>query len=155
MLYGWQTNAFGGRKDAVLMSPDDLVAALDDADFEGPLVDWKKKGHALESLGIEDVDGSPAYKLKETLKSGTVLFIYLDADTYMVIKIVTQRRVRGTLVESEIELGNYELVGGVYWPFSVENRPRHSQSTSRTAVDSVEVDVPVDDAIFSKPGGAK
>ena len=152
---GWQTNAFGGRKDAVVMSPDDLVGALDDADFVGPLVDWKKKGHALELLGVEDVDGSPAYKLRATLKSGTVLYLYLDADAFLEIKVTTQRRVRGALVEWETEYGNYEQVGGLYFPFSIESYARRSQHVNRTAVDSIELDVPVDDSLFAKPGGAK
>lgn len=155
---GWATNAWQGRKDAVAMSPDDLAAALEDADFEGPLVDWKKKGHTLELLGTEDVDGSPAYKLRATLKSGTVLYLFLDVDSFIEIKIVTQRRVRGSLVEFETELGNYEQVGGLYFPFSIENRARRSQATSRTAVDAVELDVPVTDAMFARPaprdGGA-
>ena len=152
---GWQTNAFSGRKDAVAMSPDDLLAALDDADFDGPLVDWQKKGHKLELLGSEDVDGSPAWKIKATLKSGTVQYIFLDADAFIEIKTITQRRMRGALVETETELGNYEQVGGVFFPFSIENRARRSQNPSRFAVDKVEVDPPVDDALFAKPGGAK
>ncbi len=155
---GWQTNAFGGRKDAVPMSPDDLTFALEDADFEGPLVDWQKKGHKVELLGTEDVDGSPAYKIKATLKSGTVQYIFLDADAFIEIKTVTQRKVRGSLVETETELGNYQQVGGVFFPFSIESRARRSNYTSRFAVDSVEVDVPVDDKLFEKPatpGGAK
>jgi hypothetical protein len=155
---GWQTNAFSGRKDAVAMSPDDLTFALEDADFEGPLVDWQKKGHKLELLGTEDVDGSPAYKIKATLKSGTVEYLFLDADAFIEIKTVTQRKVRGTLVETETEYGNYEKVNGIYFPFSIESRARRSQNSSRFAVDSVETDVPVDDAMFAKPsapGGAK
>lgn len=153
--FGWQTNAFSGRKDAVAMAPDDLTFALEDADFEGPLVDWQKKGHKLELLGTEDVDGSPAYKIKATLKSGTVEYLFLDADAFIEIKTVTQRKVRGTLVETETEYGNYEKVDGLYFPFSIESRARRSQNSSRFAVDSVEIDVPVNDTLFAKPGGAK
>ena len=149
---GWQTNAFEGRKDAIAMSPDDLTAALDDADLDGPLVDWKQKGHVVELLGEEDVDGSPAWKVKVTRKSGTVEFWFLDADTFIEIKVLTQRRVRGALVEYETEFGNYAKVEGVYFPFSYESRRRRSQWTNRSTVDQVEVNVKVDDAFFARPG---
>jgi hypothetical protein len=149
---GWQTNAFAGRKDAIAMSPDDLTAALDDADLEGPLVDWKQKGHLAELLGTEDVDGSPAWKVKVTLKSGTVEFWFLDADTFIEIKVLTQRRVRGALVEYETEFGNYAKIEGVYFPFSYESRSRRSQWTNHSTVDQVEVNVKVDDAFFARPG---
>jgi hypothetical protein len=149
---GWYTNAFEGRKDAVLMSPDGLLQALEDADLDGPLIDAQQKGHTLELQGLEDVDGSAAYKIKVTLKNGTVQFIFLDADAFIEIKIITQRKVRGALVEYETEYGNYAQVDGVFFPLSIESRQRRSQYTSRTKIDSVEVNVPVDDAIFIQPG---
>jgi hypothetical protein len=149
---GWFTNAFGGRKDPVTLSPDELTLALDEAELEGPLVDWKQKGHRLELLGSEDVDGSPAYKLKLARKSGTVEFIYLDADAFLEVKTVTQRRLRGALVETEAEFGNYQQVDGLFFPFGLEFRERRSQNTSRVTVDAVEVNVPVSDALFARPG---
>lgn len=150
---GWETNVFGGRKDATALSPDDLAARLDDADFDGPLVDWKAKGHKVELLGTEEVDGSPAWKLKVTLKSGTVLFMFLDVDALLEIKRVTQRTERGALIEFENEFGNYALVDGLYFPFSLEGRMRRSQWTSRTTIDSIELNVKVDDTLFARPGG--
>jgi len=152
---GWFTNAFAGRKDAIALPPDELTLALDDADLDGPLVDWKQKGHRVELVGLEDVDGTPAYKLKVTRKSGTVEYTSLDADSYLEIKTVSQRRVRGALVETEIEYGNYELVNGVYFPFSIEQRERRSQNTSRTTVDAVEANPAADDALFQRPGGRR
>ncbi|HEV2717494.1 MAG TPA: hypothetical protein VGU64_19660, partial [Terriglobales bacterium] len=41
---GWQIRPFGGRKDPQLMGEDDLRDLLIDADFDGPLVDYKEKG---------------------------------------------------------------------------------------------------------------
>jgi hypothetical protein len=151
-LSGWQTNTFGGRKDAIAMSPDDLSAALDDADLDGPLVDWKQKGNQVELLGQEDVDGSPAWKIKVTRRSGTIEFWLLDADTFIEIKVITQRKVRGALVEFETEFGNYTKVDGVYFPLSSESRRRRSQWTSRSTVDAVEVNPKVDDSFFARPG---
>jgi hypothetical protein len=151
-IKGWRTNAFGGRKDAIDMSPDDLTAALDDADPVGPLVDWRSKGHQVELLGQEAVDGSPAWKIRCVRRTGTVEYWFLDADSFIEIKVLTQRRVRGALVEYETEYGNYAKVDGLYFPFSVESRQRRSQSTSRTTIDAVETNVTLDDALFAKPG---
>jgi hypothetical protein len=149
---GWYTNGFSGRKDAVSMSTDGLVQALEEADIDGPLIDAKAKGHRLTFQGLEDVDGSPAYKIKAVLKNGTVQFIFLDADAFIEIKIITQRKVRGALVEYESEYGNYAQIDGVYFPLSLESRRRRSQDTSRTSIDAVELNPAVDDAIFAQPG---
>ena len=56
------------------------------ADMDGPLVDYKAKGHTVELLGKEKVEGSDAYKLKVTLKNGDVRTIYLDADRFLEVK---------------------------------------------------------------------
>src|SRR5438105_11173648 len=60
----WSADPFGGRRDAFRTSADDARALSVDADFEGPLVDAQAKGHKVEYLGTEDVDGTPALKLR-------------------------------------------------------------------------------------------
>src|SRR5205814_897760 len=65
---GWKVSPFFGRRDPERMSADDVKALVEDAEMDGPLVDWQAKGNAVEYLGTEDVDGTPAHKLKVTRK---------------------------------------------------------------------------------------
>ena len=53
---GWKINPFQGRRDAERMSAEDSKSMETGADMDGPLVDWKRKGHEVTYLGIEDVD---------------------------------------------------------------------------------------------------
>src|SRR6266446_2094824 len=77
---GWKVSPFFGRKDPERMSADDVKTLIEDAEIDGPLVDWKTKGSTVEYLGTEDVDGTPAHKLKVVRKNGDVSFVYLDPD---------------------------------------------------------------------------
>src|SRR5437660_4819720 len=61
---GWKISPFQGRKDPEKMSADDVKPLMEDAEIDGPLVDWKTKESKLEYLGREDVDGTSAYKIK-------------------------------------------------------------------------------------------
>src|SRR5690348_8323360 len=72
----WQISPFGGRKDPERMSAEDAKDMADDASISGPLIDYKNKGSSIEYLGTEDVDGTDAHKLKVTLKSGDVDYVY-------------------------------------------------------------------------------
>ena len=54
--------------------------------LDGPLVDWRTKGHRIEYLGTEDVDGTPAIKLRVTRKDGDVQYVYLDPDSCLEIR---------------------------------------------------------------------
>src|SRR5262245_10617359 len=110
---GCRISQFFGRKDPERMSADDVKALVEDAEFDGPLVDWQVKGNAVEYLGTEDVDGTPAHKLKVTRKNGDVSFVYLDPDHFLEIRVVTKRIRHGAYEEVETNMGDYEKAGGV------------------------------------------
>ena len=59
---GWQVMPFGGRRDPEVLSGDDMKSLVESADIDGPLVDWRAKGHKVEYLGLEPVDGTDAHK---------------------------------------------------------------------------------------------
>src|SRR6202158_3968951 len=147
----WQISPFSGRKDPERMSQDDTKTLMIDADIDGPLVDYKQKGHKAELVGHDSVEGTDCYKVKLSLKNGDVRYYYLDTDSFLELKLEIQTTIRGALQESEIYYGDYEKVNGVYYPFSVEQAPKGSSSRAQISVEKVEQNVPMDDAHFSVP----
>ncbi len=148
---GWKISPFQGRKDPEKMSADDTKALIEDAEIDGPLIDWKEKGSTVEYLGTEDVDGTLAHKLKVTRKSGDVNYVYLDPDHFLEIRVVSQRMERGVQVETETDLSDYEKVNGVYLPFSIEAGPKGVSDKQKLILDKAEANPPVDDAVFKFP----
>lgn len=148
---GWQVSPFQGRKDAEKLSGDDAKALVEDADLDGPLVDWQAKGSRVEAMGTEDVDGTPAYKLKVTRKNGDVMFVYLDPEHFLEIRTLSQRVERGSKVEIETNLGDYEKIGGVFIPFAIESGARGSTDRQQIVLEKAEANVPLDDASFHFP----
>ena len=149
---GWKVSPFFGRKDPERMSADDVKALVEDTEIDGPLADWKTKGSTVEYLGTEDVDGTPAHKLKVVRKNGDVSFVYLDPDHFLEIRIVTQRVRQGAHEEVETDLGDYEKAGGVFVPTSIEVGRKGAPDKQMVVIDKVEANVPVDDTIFHFPG---
>jgi hypothetical protein len=149
---GWKVSPFFGRKDPERMSADDVKALVEDSEMGGPLVDWKEKGSTVEYLGTEDVDGTPAHKLKVVRKNGDVSFVYLDPDHFLEIRIVTQRMRHGAYEEVETDLGDYEKAGDVFVPTSIESGRKGASDKQRIIIDKVEANVPVDDTTFQFPG---
>jgi hypothetical protein len=148
---GWKISPFFGRKDPERMSADDVKALTEDAAIDQALVDWQTKGSTVEYLGIEDVEGTPAHKLKVVRKNGDVSFVYLDPDHFLEIRVVTQRMRHGAYEEVETDLGDYEKAGGVFVPTSVESGRKGAPDKQRIIIDKVEANVPVDDTIFHFP----
>ena len=149
---GCRVSPFSGRKDPEHMSADDVKALVEDTEMGGPLADWKAKGSTIEYLGTEDVDGTPAHKLKVVRKNGDVSFVYLDPDHFLEIRIVTQRVRHGADEDVETDLGDYEKTGGIFVPTSIEVGRKGAADKQMIVVDKVEANEPVDDAIFHFPG---
>jgi len=149
---GWKVSPFFGRKDPERMSADDVKALIEDSEIDGALVDWTAKGSSVEYLGTEDVDGTPAHKLKVVRKNGDVSFVFLDPDHFLEIRVLTQRMRHGAHEEVETDLGDYEKAGGVFVPTSIEVGRKGAQDKQRVIIDKVEANVPVDDTIFHFPG---
>jgi len=148
---GWQVNPFSGRRDAELLSEDDMKDLVVDADMDGPLVDYKEKGHTAELMGHDSVEGTDCYKVQLTLKNGDIRTYYLDTDSYLELKLETRTFIRGAPQESETYYGDYEQIGGMYFPFELEQGQKGNPDRARFTVEKVEINPPVDDALFAKP----
>jgi hypothetical protein len=148
----WQINPFGGRRDPELISVDESKTLIDSADVEGPLVDYAQKGHTAELIGRDPVEGTDCYKIKLTLKDGDVRYYYLDVDSFLEIKYESQVRIRGAIRYTETLLGDYEQVEGVYFPFAIQRGETGSEERTTYTVEKIEVNVALDDSLFSLPG---
>ena len=152
---GWKISPFQGRKDPEKMSADDLKPLMEDAEIDGPLVDWKAKGSTVDYLGTEEVDGTLAHKLKVVRKNGDLSFVYLDPDHFLEIRVLTGRVKHGAYEEVETDLGDYEKTAGVFVPTSIESGRKGDPDKQKIIIDKVEANVPVDDAIFHFPPAPK
>lgn len=152
---GWQIQPFGGHKDPEFMGEDDLKDLLLDADFDGPLVDYKEKGNTVEFLGHDVVDGDDALRLKVTLKNGDIVYYYLDPDTFLEIRKEVQEFIRGSVRESVTDLGSYKPVAGVMFPFSIAQGSKANPGTQTTTIQKIEVNVPISPADFAVPKSLK
>jgi hypothetical protein len=148
---GWRVNPFQGRKDPEKIGADDARVLGDEALIDGALLAAQTKGSTVENLGREDVDGTQAYKLRVSETDGTIFTYYLDPDVFLEIKIIELRTIRGAEQETEIDLGDYERVAGIYFPFSIASGPRNSSDKRIITIETAETNVDVSPDIFAMP----
>ena len=148
---GWQISPFSGRRDPDLLSQDDMKSLIVDGDIDGPLVDYKEKGHKAELVGHDSMEGTDCFKIKLRMKNGDVRYYYLDTDSYLELKVEVQTIIRGALQESELYYGDYEQVNGIYYPLAVEQAQKASSSRQQFSVEKIEQNVDLDDSLFAMP----
>ncbi len=149
----WQVQPFEGRKDPARMSADEAKGFALAADIEGPFVRYQAKGHSVEYLGTEDVDGTPAHAIRVHLKWGDEATYWIDPDTWMVIRELDRQTIRGAEQLVETDYGEYEKVAGVYVPMTEEQGPKGSDPARRQkyVYDTAEANVPVPPGEFEFP----
>ena len=149
---GWKLRPFLNRRDVEPYTPDELKAASMQADIDGPLVDYVAKGTKVQLEGIQSVEGHDAFNLKLTLKTGQVQHIWVDAQTFLDVKVEgTPRRLDGRFHPVATYLRDYRSVNGLMIPYVNETAVDGVKQTEKILVEKVMVNPKLEDSHFSKP----
>ena len=127
------------------------MAAADQRDIEGPLVDWREKGHVVELVGRERLPGGEAFKLKIVLKGGAVRYDYVDVTSRQIVRSDSTRTVRGRPEQLENTFSDFRVVGGLVFPHLIESRVKDRPRVVRIAIEKIELDPDLDNARFRFP----
>jgi outer membrane lipoprotein-sorting protein len=148
---GWRVSPLDGRFEPEPLPADEASVTAEQADIDGPLVDWKAKGYALALVGTDTLPSGPAHHLKLTPKSGAARELWLDASSGQLVRTLTKRRLRGHEVALQTDFGDYRETSGVRFARSIEAGAAGRPRRLKIVVDSVETNVALDPARFSMP----
>ena len=114
------------------------------------LVDYEEKGYTVELLGMEDVEGTEAYKLQLTKENGKVSFLYLDTENFVIFRQEAKRSVEGNEFDITIDFSDFKPVGDIVLAHSMQMSG--GPMTGQITFNDVELNVEVDDEFFAFPG---
>jgi len=120
------------------------------AEFDSALLDYKAKGHTIELLGTENINGKPAYHLKVTRKQGAVQHYYLDAETALEARQVETLEQGTQKAEVAIDFSNYKTVDGMAVPFTLK-QSINGKPVAEVTVSKWEANIPIEDSLFQMP----
>src|SRR5580765_7231503 len=115
---GWKLRPFLNRHEVENFTPDELKIASTQADLDGLLIDYAAKGSKVELESVEKVEGRDAYNMKVTDKSGFARHVWVDAESFLEVKIEgTPRRLDGKYHPVSTYLQDYRSVNGLMMPY--------------------------------------
>lgn len=122
MMEGYDGAAWEWYKDPgiVLRTVGSASAAIRHfADVEGPFLDYRGKGHKVELIGTEQIDGRPAYQVRLTMMDGYATDNFIDAQSYLIVatRHTAQVHAFGKAVRSQTRMEDDRRVAGVLFPF--------------------------------------
>jgi len=127
------------------------LEALKNGSFPHPFLNYKEMGASVTVSGKEKVGERDAYLLLIEHPTGPVVRLLVDAESYLPVKTIIKVEVPqlGRDVEQSTEMLDYREVDGIKLPY----RLKVSSSVQNFTVEiaKIEHNVPIDDALFSKP----
>lgn len=142
---GWNFNPMQGQSKPEPMTQDELNIGKEQLDIQGEMLDYKEKGHSVELLANEDIDGVSCFKVRLTRKSGRESVYIFDPKSFYIIRTISKMTANGQEIESTVNLSNYQkLPAGIFIPFTMEN----SALPAPITMTKVEVNIKIEDTVF-------
>ncbi len=149
---GWLLRPYLNREDWEPFTREQAGSQQGKWDLDGPLVDHAAKGTKVELVSVEPVEGRDAYELKLTHKDGTVQHVWIDAKTFLDVKVEgTPRRMDGKLRTVWVTQRDFRSVHGLMVPFLLETAVEGYPDTHKMTLDRVALNPRLDDDRFTKP----
>jgi len=151
---GWKRQPYLGRAGYEPMSEEEARGSAGLTDLDGPLLDYKAKGNTVKLTGRVPVEGHEAIRLVVTVPGGSARPIYLDAATFLEVKVDSTRRMRGEDRAVETFYRDYRKVDELLIPYRLETKVAGAPSSNQMIIERVEVNPEMDDALFTPPPSA-
>jgi outer membrane lipoprotein-sorting protein len=153
----WMINPMMGQNAPQPIEGERLAMVKQQADLDGPLVDYKTKGTTIDVVGPDTVDGRKVFKLKVTPKTGRPVTLYLDAETGLEAKTVMEAPADAAgpgapAATLESVFSNYQSVGGLTMPHTIQQKA--NGQVLQINIDKIELSPSADDSVFSMPAGS-
>lgn len=147
---GWSINPMQGETEAKKMPEEAFVRLKEGLQIDHDFIDFQKRGHTLELMGKEEMDGTPVFKLKMTKKSGDISYLFVDAEYFLVIKQISKVKRGENEYESEEIFGDYREVSGIMMAHSTETK-MSGKTVQQSTIEKVEVNPTLEDTLFQMP----
>jgi hypothetical protein len=150
--HGWKLRPFLNRHQVENFTPEELKSASTQADLDGLLIDYAAKGSKVELSGVDQVQGHNAYNLKVTDKNGNARHVWVDAETFLEMKVEgTPRRLDGKYHPVSTYLRDYRSVNGLMMPYFLETAVEGVKDNEKIEVETIVSNPKLDETKFAMP----
>ncbi|HWF11102.1 MAG TPA: hypothetical protein VG297_21685 [Bryobacteraceae bacterium] len=111
--YAWQNSVLQGPR---LLEGDEALSAKRAAQL-ALITSWRDVYKNARTLGSEDVDGKPAWKVEMTPKEGKPETFYFDKDSGMLVRVAAVFSTPLGDISTDSTMSDFRLVDGILTPF--------------------------------------
>ena len=150
---GWKLRPnSSGKPELQPYTIDEVTFARDAQVIDGPLMDAAAKGIAVTLGGVDEIEGRKAYRLNVKLPSGVRQTVWIDAETFLDIRLDRMSRNRaGQPGTVSVFYRNYRTIEGLQIPLTIETSAGAGKAADKLVIEKVALNPPLADRMFAKP----
>lgn len=143
---GWSYMPFQGQMKPDAMPEDMVKEGQSQLDAQSELLDYAAKGHTVEYVGTEDLEGTECDKIMLISKQGVTTYYLFDSDSKLLLQTIAKQKAGGKETEVKTTYSDYKVVeGGFVFPHEMISEMGPLQ------VSAIKVNGPVDPSLFTLP----
>ncbi|MCD4730341.1 MAG: outer membrane lipoprotein-sorting protein [Bacteroidales bacterium] len=147
---GWYVAPWTGSTDPIEMAGEQLRSFARQADFDGTLFNYEEKGYQTELIGIEEMEGTEVFKIKQTDKEGDIFYQFIDTENFILLKTTAILKMGESETKSETYYSNFNEQEGIVIPFNIDVK-MNDQTVSQIKIEHIEFNLDIDKTIFTMP----
>jgi len=141
---GWTYFPIQGQTKPEATPPAVIKETSDGLDIQGSFINYQEKGHTVELIGKDDVDGTECFKIRMVTKSGLEETLFIDPGNFYVIKSVVKTKASGQEQEQTQIFSNFKKMdNGYVFPFSMTGF-----GPGELNITKIEVNIPIEESVF-------
>jgi zinc protease len=144
----WEISTLTGERD---LDGEEKESFIRESSFYKELL-WKELYDKVECVGVEDVNGKPAYKLVLTPKSGKPVTEYYDKTTHLIVKQTATSVTPNGEITVDSYPSDFKMVDAIMVPFTSTQKVLTQEIVMKLTEIKHNVDLPAD--AFKRPGKA-
>ncbi len=127
------------------------------SDFEGPLIDYQKKGYSIVKKGVTKIGTKTAYQLELTNSDGVKKNIFIDTQSYQNIRETSSKKIKSSgpsnmsVFNIVTSYGNFKSYKGLTLPYEVKTVINGNPIT-QMSIKKVSLNDNEPESIFQFPG---
>lgn len=147
---GWQFMPITQKLEVEEIDPAVRKLMKSQLDVSGELFDVAAKGKKVELVGKDTLNGTSVYKLKVATPEGITGFVYLDAQTFYMVKATNEVELQGQKVQLVTLLSDYKKTADGY---AYPGTTQQSQMGGDVKINltRLAINQPMADSLFVKP----
>ena len=145
----WEMNALQGAR----IKEGEEKAIMERAANISPISNWRQFYTSVKTLGTEDVDGKPAWKIEMTPRQGKPEVFYFDKGSLLLVRTTATVNTPLGDIPVDAAMSDYRVINGIQTPFRMTQKAMNQTLVMK--FDKVTYNAEIPAGTFELPAAVK